>query len=57
MKTESEHSSEEILQVRSIYPSGCRFHTRCPRREEICMIAKPKLVEIEGKHHAACHFI
>ena len=38
-------------------PAGCRFHTRCPRKGERCMIEEPKLVEIGGGHRVACHFI
>ena len=38
-------------------PAGCRFHTRCPRKGERCMIEEPGLVEIGGGHHVACHFI
>jgi peptide/nickel transport system ATP-binding protein/oligopeptide transport system ATP-binding protein len=38
-------------------PVGCRFHTRCPRKEERCMIEEPKLVEVGGGHRVACHFI
>lgn len=38
-------------------PVGCRFHTRCPRKGERCMIEEPKLVEIGGGHRVACHFI
>jgi oligopeptide/dipeptide ABC transporter ATP-binding protein len=36
-------------------PSGCRFHPRCPRAEEICGQAPPELVA-RGGHPAACHF-
>jgi oligopeptide transport system ATP-binding protein len=36
-------------------PSGCRFHTRCPRRFEPCDSLDPKLLEVEPDHYVACH--
>ena len=37
-------------------PSGCRFHTRCPRATDICRTAEPALTEYgDGGHMAACH--
>jgi oligopeptide/dipeptide ABC transporter ATP-binding protein len=36
-------------------PSGCRFHTRCPRASEICRTDEPQLTEYAGGHLAACH--
>jgi peptide/nickel transport system ATP-binding protein len=36
-------------------PSGCRFHTRCPRATDICRTAEPPLTEYAGGHLAACH--
>ena len=36
-------------------PSGCRFHTRCPRATEICRTVEPQLTRYAGGHLAACH--
>ena len=36
-------------------PSGCRFHTRCPRATEICRRVEPRLTAYSGGHLAACH--
>jgi oligopeptide transport system ATP-binding protein len=37
-------------------PSGCYFHTRCPRRHNICIRKKPELNELRNGHWVACHF-
>jgi len=49
-------------------PSGCRFHTRCPRAEAVCAADEPRLLPVDGSgpegspaegvraHLAACHF-
>ncbi len=36
-------------------PSGCKFHTRCPARMEICSKVVPEIMEIEPGHTVACH--
>ena len=37
-------------------PTGCVFHTRCPRRiGTICDETEPPLVEVEGNHLMRCH--
>ena len=37
-------------------PSGCRFHTRCWKKEEICTEMEPLLEEKAPGHRVACHF-
>ncbi len=36
-------------------PSGCRFHTRCREKMNICSKQEPELREVAGNHFAACH--
>jgi peptide/nickel transport system ATP-binding protein len=37
-------------------PSGCVFHTRCPRKVgEICEQEEPPLLEVESEHFMRCH--
>ena len=62
-----EDSREQILLTGDLPspanpPTGCRFHTRCPWRQETrCDTERPQLrvVEVEGAtshHRVACHF-
>lgn len=37
-------------------PSGCRFHTRCPRVQERCRIEEPALTPDDDNRRFACHF-
>jgi len=38
-------------------PSGCRFHTRCPFRQETrCHTERPELRVLEPGHRVACHW-
>jgi len=36
-------------------PSGCRFHPRCPYKEDLCSKEEPQLIEAEKDHYVACH--
>jgi oligopeptide/dipeptide ABC transporter ATP-binding protein len=37
-------------------PPACRFHTRCPKCQEVCSQVEPALEEKGGSTLAACHF-
>jgi oligopeptide/dipeptide ABC transporter ATP-binding protein len=37
-------------------PSGCRFHTRCPKAQDVCRLKKPEFRELEPERFVACHF-
>lgn len=64
---EVEDSREQILLSGDLPspanpPTGCRFHTRCPwRQETLCDTERPQLRAVEvpgatGHHRVACHF-
>ena len=37
-------------------PSGCRFHTRCPRKlGAICELEEPPLRVLDRRHQIRCH--
>jgi len=36
-------------------PTGCRFHTRCPEKMEICDREEPPFKELDDGHWTACH--
>jgi oligopeptide/dipeptide ABC transporter ATP-binding protein len=38
-------------------PPGCRFHTRCPLAQQICVEQEPQLLQTgSASHVTACHF-
>jgi len=36
-------------------PSGCRFHTRCSHRMDICDKVEPQFIDMGDGHRVACH--
>jgi oligopeptide transport system ATP-binding protein len=38
-------------------PSGCTFHTRCPKARAQCRESRPEWREISPGHFAACHLV
>jgi peptide/nickel transport system ATP-binding protein len=39
------------------WPSGCRFHPRCPVAIDICPRENPAFIRIRDGRHAACHLV
>jgi oligopeptide/dipeptide ABC transporter ATP-binding protein len=37
-------------------PSGCVFHTRCWKAQDVCKTVVPPLAEVVPGHVSACHF-
>ena len=38
-------------------PSGCRFHSRCPKAMDICSKEEPEFKEYKDGHFTACHLL
>jgi peptide/nickel transport system ATP-binding protein len=38
-------------------PKGCRFHTRCPKVFDRCLVEEPALRPLAAGHLAACHLL
>lgn len=36
-------------------PTGCKFHTRCPKCMECCKIQAPERYEVDDGHYVYCH--
>jgi oligopeptide/dipeptide ABC transporter ATP-binding protein len=38
-------------------PSGCRFHTRCPKAFDTCSVEEPEFRDTGEGHYVACHLV
>ena len=38
-------------------PKGCRFHTRCKHKMDICEKVEPEFKDVGGEHFVACHLM
>jgi len=38
------------------FPSGCKFHPRCPFKQDVCTTNEPELCDIAPGHKTRCHF-
>ena len=36
-------------------PTGCTFHTRCPKATSRCRELAPRMEELDNNHWVACH--
>jgi peptide/nickel transport system ATP-binding protein len=36
-------------------PSGCRFHTRCPKATDVCRQVEPEMRSADSRRYFACH--
>lgn len=53
-RTERVHLQGEVPSP-SNPPTGCHFHTRCPKACDICKKERPEFREIENGHFVVCH--
>jgi oligopeptide/dipeptide ABC transporter ATP-binding protein len=37
-------------------PTGCMFHPRCPKAQQVCKEQEPLLEKVPGGHYSACFF-
>lgn len=56
LKPDKIHSVGEIPSPVNV-PPGCSFNTRCPLKQEQCLIEDPVMREIKPSHFVRCHFV
>ena len=55
-KTEKLTTIEGMVPSPLHFPSGCKFHPRCPYKQSKCESAEPELTEHSSGHLVRCHF-
>ena len=55
-KTEKLSTIEGMVPSPLHFPTGCKFHPRCPFSQSVCETEEPELREIEPGHRVRCHF-
>ena len=56
MASGSLHGIPGTVPTAASFPTGCRFHPRCPKAADICRTERPPLKPLLGGGLAACHF-
>jgi len=56
MRTKKRILLEGDIPSNIIVPTGCKFHTRCPIKQDLCTLEVPEFKEVEKGHFVACHF-
>ncbi|MGH1483596.1 MAG: ABC transporter ATP-binding protein [Geminicoccales bacterium] len=56
MKHEKLHTIDGAPPVMTAIPSGCAFHPRCTRQQQVCKSDRPDLRAIQAERESACHF-
>jgi oligopeptide/dipeptide ABC transporter ATP-binding protein len=56
LRTKRLQSIEGVVPSPLNFPSGCKFHPRCPYAESRCLLEEPVLRDLGGGHLASCHF-
>jgi len=54
LKPKKIKSTGEIPSPVNVHP-GCSFHSRCPKKMDICSREDPVMVEVTKEHFVRCH--
>ena len=61
MPSHPDEQKEEIVLMGDVPtplnpPPGCRFSSRCPSAQQICVKDEPPLLDLGNEHYVACHY-